>query len=142
MISLTGEWQGYYIYDPAFGEKLSAEKVLFKLSLTDTGDDHFEGVCHDVNSPVSQNNTATIKGFVEDDFISFTKAYRQFFLITDDNQVVPHTALKTPELSYYGHYDPINEVFSGDWELIGRLHAHPDGDYAEITTGTWEMRRG
>ncbi|TWF40358.1 hypothetical protein FHW36_10440 [Chitinophaga polysaccharea] len=116
-------------------------KVTFELSLTDTGDNNFEGTCHDPDSQISKNNPAAIKGFTEDDFISFTKEYDQFFIITEANQVIVNSRLKNPDLSYYGHYDPVSETFSGDWELLGREHSHPDSDYVEIATGTWEMRR-
>lgn len=132
MISITGQWQGYYIYGPEYGEKLSGSKVAFELSLTDTGDDNFQGTCLDLGSHISQNNQAIIKGFIEEDFISFTKEYCQ---------EIPRLHLKKPELNYYGHYDPVNETFSGNWEFIGKEHTHPDGDYLEIGTGTWEMKR-
>ncbi|TWF40324.1 hypothetical protein FHW36_1046 [Chitinophaga polysaccharea] len=141
MISITGQWQGYYIYGPEYGEKLSGSKVNFELSLTDTGDNNFKETCHDMDSQISKNNPAVVKGLTEDDFISFTKEYDQFFTITEDNQVIANSRLKKPDLSYHGHYDPVSETFSGDWELLGREYAHPDGDYIEIATGTWEMKK-
>ncbi|MFX1705662.1 hypothetical protein PV783_16970 [Chitinophaga sp. CC14] len=141
MISITGQWRGHYVYGPEYGEKWLGSKVAFELSLTDIGDNNFQGTCLDIDSPISLNNPAVIKGFTEEDFISFTKEYNQFFTINGDNQVVPRSQLKKPDLSYYGHYDPVSETYSGDWELIGREHAHPDGDYLEIATGTWEMKK-
>lgn len=141
MISIAGQWRGYYAYGPQYGEKLSGSKVTFELSLTDIGDNNFQGICHDLDNTISKNNSAVINGFTEDDFISFTKEYNQFFTITDDNQITTNSRLKKPDLNYYGHYDRVSETFSGDWELLGREHPHPDGDYVEIATGTWEMKR-
>jgi len=132
MIPISGQWQGYYIYGPEYGESLSCSKVTFELSLTDLGNNNFQGTCLDLDNHITENNLAIIKGFTEQDFISFTKEYCR---------KIPRSQLKKPELNYYGHYDPANETFSGDWELIWKEHAYPDGDYLEIGTGTWEMKR-
>lgn len=141
MASMTGEWQGYYIYGPEYGEKLSGEKVEFRLSLLDTGDNEFEGKCLDLNSSISTNNPAFIKGFMEDDFISFTKEYKTFYSIDKDNKVTPYSPMEKPQLNYDGYYNPESKSFSGNWEFTGREDIYGDGYYVELATGTWEMKR-
>lgn len=141
MISMTGQWQGYYVYGPEYGKKLSADKVTFKISLTEKADGEFEGTCIDANNANSEANTASVRGFTEEDFISFTKEYTLPFSIAADNEIITHSPQKRPEISYHGYYDPVTEHFSGDWEFIARESAHPDGDYVEFAAGTWEMRK-
>src|SRR4051812_41495500 len=102
MESISGEWYGHYRYGEGYDKALTEKSFLFTLTLKDLGEDQFEGICTDEGDIEHGQHPAVIKGFIEDNFISFTKE------ISD-----------TPELQYEGNYNSASASFSGIWERYG-----------------------
>jgi hypothetical protein len=73
-MNLTGAWKGFYVYGPEYGEELHNEKVQFIIHLN-YNEGTFEGTSIDIDGVGSNFEKATIKGFIENGFISFIKQY-------------------------------------------------------------------
>ena len=141
MISMSGEWFGHYIYGPEYGEELAGRTVTFKFSIEELADGQFQGTCIDFDGVSTQQEPIIIHGFVDNDYISFTKDYSTYYTFNEDGKPVPDPRKKKPELNYYGHFDLSTGIFSGDWELVEEIRPLADGYVEHIFTGTWEMKR-
>jgi hypothetical protein len=137
-INLTGCWKGFFSYGPEYGEELFNQKVNFMLHLKANGKE-FEGTSVDIEGVGANFETATIKGFVEGDLISFVKQYPFDHFFNEDGSVQTDTSKPQPEIHYTGHYHERKKIFIGDWEMV--IHSEPYGKgwIEESCTGQWEM---
>lgn len=140
-ITLTGQWIGYFVYGPEYGEEMYGEKVQFRFFLEDLEDGQFKGTSVDIEGAGVNMDTATIKGFLTDDFISFTKEYPTYYLIDENGQSSVDTTNPKPQLSYTGQYNSQMKSFSGQWELWANEKLENNGSFGDIFTGTWEMTK-
>jgi hypothetical protein len=141
-IQIAGQWGGYFIYGPEYGEEMYGEKVHFRLFLEDRGSGEFQGRSVDVEGFGASMDVATIKGFIAENFISFTKEYSTYYIRNENGTFSTDPASQKPRLSYKGHYDPRRKSFSGDWEFWTneRLDGNR-GSFVDIFTGSWEMTK-
>lgn len=138
-ISLSGQWTGFFVYGPEYGEKMHGEKVQFRLFLQETDDGQFEGKGVDIEGIGANFDEAVIKGFMEGTFISFTKEYEEYFFIEDGNKILDADLSPFPRLSYTGEYNERSKTFSGQWEIWTNERSFDTGTLVDIGTGFWEM---
>lgn len=138
---MEGNWKGFYSYGPEYGEELNGQKVYFRIHLT-SSESEFEGTSIDTEGIGSDFDKATIKGFIEDDFISFVKTYPRKIYINEDGTTIADESEKPAEIYYTGNYNHLNKKFEGQWELID--HSQDLGEYGwleDVSTGLWEMEK-
>lgn len=105
-------WKGYYIYGngftlPYFGEKIN---VTFEIEI----DDHqFSGTCTEEENSLAQDMEATIEGFIEEQFVSFTKTFPFPLNFQDADEV----GKKPQELIHEGLFDSETNTMYGSWIL-------------------------
>ena len=75
-MNLTGNWQGFYEYGSGYDLPHFGQRVNIKASIIDINGS-FTGEIKEDSSVFSTKLEATIKGFVEADFISFVKNIRK-----------------------------------------------------------------
>lgn len=132
---MAGKWRGYYVYGEGYNDHYFGTRIMFELELQDAGNEQFEGTCNDLDDKPAP--PATIKGYMDDQFISFVKEYTAPFLTASG---APAT-VATPEISYSGHYNPLQETFFGEWEHLGEVHETAEGTYIEGGAGIWKMKK-
>jgi hypothetical protein len=137
-INITGTWAGYYYYGADYGEELHEEKVKFMLFLSQKNF-KFEGTSVDYEGEISNFEKADIKGFIQNDFISFIKQYPVAILLDDDNNLITDQSKPSPEIHYTGHYNQTTKIFSGKWEMVIDRESDSLGDMEYLNTGRWEM---
>ncbi|MBP6688199.1 MAG: hypothetical protein KA160_10110 [Lacibacter sp.] len=141
--SMNGKWTGYYEYGPLYGDQLYGEKVSFQLNLNDLGDDTFEGVCQDMEGIGSEKGVAKIKGFINDNFISFTKEYDDVWMFDEAGNEEPNDPkVLSSQLSYKGTYNPHKREFTGEWEILSSIKLSDGSISEQIYYGTWAMKKG
>ena len=142
MESISGEWSGHFTYGPGY-DKLRGTSVPFTLFLEDLGDDQFKGTCIDEETIERKIPPAAVKGFLEDNYVSFIKQYENLFKMDKQGNKVPVKSLEVPELRYEGSWDPATELFTGIWELEGKMTLFGIGFSHNriIGEGTWEMSK-
>jgi hypothetical protein len=137
-INLTGTWVGYYYYGAEYGKVLHGEKVKFMLFLTQKNF-KFEGTSVDYEGVTSNFETADIRGFIKDDFISFIKKYPVALLFDEKNNPIKDESKPSPEIHYTGNYNQQAKTFSGKWEIVAHTESYHFGDIEYFATGNWEM---
>ncbi|RXK60645.1 hypothetical protein ESA94_09280 [Lacibacter luteus] len=140
--SMRGKWTGYYEYGPLYGDELYGKKVAFNLDLSDIDDGTFEGECQDLEGVGSQKGFAKISGFINDNFISFTKEYVSAWMVDETSEELTDHKVLNSQLAYKGTYNSFKHEFTGEWEINSNIK-FPDGSSSEqIDYGIWSMKRG
>jgi hypothetical protein len=116
-MNLSGNWQGFYEYGSGYELPYFGQRVLIKASITDING-CFTGKIEEDDSVFSTKLNATIKGFVEDGFISFIKQYQKYPIISDDYSSIITYEDKTLEIEYEGILDENNNSIYGNWYIM------------------------
>ena len=116
-MNLSGNWQGFYEYGSGYELPYFGQRVLIKASITDING-CFTGKIEEDDSVFSTKLNATIKGFVEDGFISFVKQYQKYPIISDDYSSIITYEDKTLEIEYEGILDENNNSIYGNWYIM------------------------
>jgi hypothetical protein len=140
-IAFTGQWIGYFAYGPEYGDDLVGEKVQFRIFVDSFYNEQFTGRSVDLEGIGANYEIAQVKGYIDGDFISFTKQYPHLYGLDEEGNTVEDKTRQHPIVSYSGEYNVVTKTFSGQWEL--RIEIAPVGEYwlEDICTGTWEIRK-
>jgi hypothetical protein len=140
-VSMFGQWIGHFEYGPEYGEELAGEKVQFRAFIENFNNGEFEGKTVEVNGVGANFEQATVKGFLEGSFISFTKQYPHYYGFDENNNAIEDKSQAHPLVNYEGHYDALTKTFKGEWEM--RIDVEPVGNgwMEEVCTGKWELRK-
>ena len=133
-----GQWAGFFVYGPEYGNKLHGEKVSFRLYIKFYWDGIFIGECVDHDGVGSNFEKATINGFLDGDFISFIKRYPHFHGFDEKGNPIEDEKIPHPEIHYTGQYNHNRKAFIGSWEMQIGIHALDEESEVEINAGKWE----
>lgn len=137
MLELSGKWIGFYEYGLGYELPYFSQRVKYQIEITSEGQDII-GTTSEEKSEFSVDSKATIKGFVDDDLVSFIKTYPIKSIIDEDDnliklskgeQLIHHTGfLDREQMTMYGlwtielhtlekneHYEP--QQVEGIWLL-------------------------
>jgi hypothetical protein len=137
--NLTGQWLGHFTYGPEYGDELHGEKVEFRLFIQTHSNGAFKGTAVDLEGIGANFQQALIQGFLDNDLISFTKAYPHYYAIDEWGNSSTHEDLTHPIIHYEGIHNRRLNTFAGKWELC--MDIGPVGEFwvEEVMSGTWEM---
>ena len=116
-MNLTSNWQGFYEYGSGYDLPYFGQRVNIKASITDVNGS-FTGEIEEDDSVFSTKLNATIKGFIEDSFISFVKQYPKYPIISDDYSSIIRYENKTLEIEHEGILDENNNSIYGNWYIM------------------------
>ena len=133
-------WRGNFTYCDGYEEIDRYTNVDFEMELFFTNDS-FVGTSTDSESKDLFDKPATVKGFIDDEKISFLLNYPCLYYKDDNRQLVLDRESKHPEIHYLGFWDGDKNNILDTWEMI--IHEGKFGDdyIEEFATGTFEMRR-
>ncbi len=135
----VGQYQGFYKYGSGYAAAVEDKEDEFRLFIEKINDDSFEGKAIDWDGFSANGETSVVKGFVQGNFISFTKSY-PYYSWLDDNGAT-HIDEGIPyDVVYEGWFNYRSEEFSGGWEI--RLDIYHQGEYLtiqDIFRGTWRL---
>ncbi|MBR9845395.1 MAG: hypothetical protein GYB35_04410 [Algicola sp.] len=138
-MNLIDNWEGYYEYGegytlPQFGERVN---ILVNLQ---GSNESFIGTVKEEKSDYSVPADATIKGFSENEFISFVKKYPvhpRLKTLGGSEIIVENGQL---EIEHYGYIDPKFDAIYGTWSITEKNASNIDFE-PETVFGTWLLRR-
>lgn len=126
-------------YDSIY--EVTSRKATFRMVLDDLGDGRFNGKCIDLEGAVSDSGVATIEGFMENSFISFTKEYPTFFEKDENGNEIEIKSNPKPLLTYIGHYDWLSKTFEGTWEILVNDKTNKGANMVVAGAGRWKMSK-
>jgi hypothetical protein len=143
MNSMTGKWKGFFTQILGTSEEPYEAKFDFEMDLIQN-EDGFEGTCKDMEIEIGQNEKSKIKGFIDNQIISFTKQYDNSIFYDDQkDELILIREIKQDEINYYGTWDQSTNKFHGKWEIL--MSDEPTLDLNEykqdIEYGDWEMEK-
>jgi hypothetical protein len=137
--NLHGHWEGTIIYGPGYGENENKE-LYFNIDIVQTKDT-FTGTAVDTRGVGVNPDNALIKGFVEDNEVSFVKQYASTLWFDENNTEILLKDKPSPEINYWGTFDSVTNSIKGNWEIIITGKETEEGWLVDIATGTFTMRR-
>jgi hypothetical protein len=136
-----GQWIGYFTYGPAYGDELNGEKVQFRLFVNACSNMEFSGKSIDLEGIGANYEVAEVKGFLKEDFISFTKQYPHYHEIDETGNTLTDQNSQHPEIQYEGYYDSHSKKITGIWEMSFDLQQVGENWLEHVCSGTWEIKK-
>lgn len=134
-------WKGFFSYLQGYEIVDGYLEIPFKMNLTFNGDS-FTGTTIDSESEHVFTEPILVKGFIDNDKISFVVNYPYFYFKDENGNVLVDKSLKHPTIEYLGFYDEIEQKFSGTWEMIIYEEKISKDQYMEeVANGAFEMYR-
>lgn len=133
-------WKGTFTYNEGYDEIDQYKSVNFKMEIV-FNDNSFVGTSTDSESESLFNEPAKVKGFTDDEKISFTLNYPCSYYKNDDGKIVLDEENKHPEIHYLGFWEEDKNSVSGNWEMKMYEEKYGDDYLEELATGEFEMRR-
>ncbi|HUC80196.1 MAG TPA: hypothetical protein VMR70_04735 [Flavisolibacter sp.] len=131
---VSGNWEGYFEYGIEY--QCAGERVRFQLKLEEFDYGQFRGECTELEGVGVNTEVATIEGFMEADFINFTKTYPSPNKDEFGNEIKGHYLI-----IYTGNYDWHTMSFSGAWEILSFNEVDINGNMLTTGDGKWKMSR-
>jgi hypothetical protein len=135
-----GQWQGFFSYGPEYGEIVHGQEVEFRLFIEEYNEGQFSGKVIDWEGIGANGEISEVKGFIDEDHISFTKIYPKYYILDEwGNESIEQDASGL-SVTYEGKFDMQNKCFTGSWEITYSGEQVGEFLIEEITTGTWRMK--
>ena len=138
-MNLSGKWKGVIVYGPEYEEDENQE-LYFTVDITQDLE-QFTGIAKDTSGLGCNPDSATIKGFVDNNTISFVKQYASTLTFDENGNEVVEKGKPSPIVNYWGEYDTTLHKFVGGWEICVDAQQFGEGWFEEVFTGTWSMQR-
>lgn len=122
------------------GENGNEEPIGFRLDVEMAENMTFDGKMWEEEFYPKTKLLIDVKGYIENDHISFVKSYPCLYDIDENNQVVIDLNQKGHEVVYQGEWIESRGVWSGFWEIKGAVVFEARDYYEEIIyQGPFEM---
>ncbi len=138
-------WKGSFSY-----EVINPDEIVVVVTVPFTMEvemekNSFVGFRVDDESKDLFDEPVKVKGFIENDFISFIIQYpHDYYMDYETGEAFVEKDMKHPGVTYEGSFDHQTNSYKGEWIILVAEELDPNnpGDYIEqLLTGTWEMRR-
>ena len=134
-------WKGFFAYLEGFEAIDEYTTVEFTMEVTFNGNS-FTGTATDTESENVFKEPALVKGFIEDDKISFVKNYPCYYYKDENGKIALDESLSHPNIEYLGFYDESEKKFLGTWEMIVDEEKISEDQYLEeVISGDFEIQR-
>jgi len=136
-MKVTGTWEGYYEYGAGYILPFFAQRVKIIVRIQEH-DGSFTGTSDEEESQFSVPYQSIIKGFRDQDLISFVSTYPIKPILSEDET---KTEIKEGqhEVEHTGYFDEQNGAMYGTWIIIdNRLNEFEEGKFCE---GIWLLKQ-
>lgn len=132
-------WIGEYGY--SFEDK-SENFFSFEI-FADFTDGSFQGTVFEEEFSGFTGDLVSIKGYIEEDFISFVKTYPYYYASNENGEMVVDKQMKGHEVVYEGFFNTETGEWNGEWEIL--INEEEDksmiGRYiTKSIIGPWKMK--
>jgi hypothetical protein len=138
MQELSGKWVGYYEYGLGYDLPYFGQRVKYQIEVT-FEDDNIIGTASEEKSEYSVDSKATIKGYIEDDLISFVKTYPIKSTIQEDHTI--QNSKGEQFVNHTGILDQDKMVMYGLWTI--EIHTIEKDEFYEPNQceGIWLIEK-
>ena len=136
-----GQWQGFFEYGPEYGDFVQGHQAEFRLFIEAYQDGQFSGRIIDWEGLGANGEVADVKGFIDEDLISFTKQYPQMHTIDKWGNSGVEQDVPGHKVVYEGRFEKTTKSFVGTWEINTEVEHTPESTLEYVMTGTWRMHR-
>ena len=134
-------WKGFFTYLHGYEIIDAYIKVAFQMDLTFNGNS-FTGTSTDSESENIFIEPIIVKGFIENDIISFVINYPYHYYKDEDGNIKLDKNSQHPNIEYLGYYDESEKKYSGTWEMILSVEIISEDDQIEeVANGEFEIYR-
>ncbi len=133
-------WKGFFTYQDGYELIDQYIEVAFTMELT-FNDNSFTGISTDSESENVFDKPATVKGFIDENKISFVKNYPCSYYKDENGKIILDRDSKHPDIHYLGFFDKDKKNISGTWEMTIYEEKHLDDYLEDVATGEFEIRR-
>ncbi len=137
-MNLTGNWQGFYEYGLGYELPFFGQRVKINAIITDVNGS-FIGEIEEEISEFSVHLKSALKGFTENDFISFVKNYSQKPEIDNSSKIIYENGHL--EIEHEGFIDEENQSIYGKWMIREIMTDENLGTFEYTTEGIWFLSR-
>ena len=138
-VTYIESWEGYFLY-PVEDENYDiSKKVNFHINV-EIINDSFTGHHSDEESACLFDKDGSIKGYFEDDFISFVLIYPYLYYIDEEGHQKVDRAKNHPEIHYYGNFNKETNSYIGSWEMFEEFEDEFEGSMIERIESSWEFK--
>ena len=139
-IRIKQNWKGYFTYYAGYEPEEQYKEVDFQIEIYLEGN-NFSGTSSNSETKSSFDKPATVKGFFDNEKISFVLKYPCAYFLDENGEVVLDRNKEHPDIHYLGFFEDDQKKVSGNWEMTIYEERYGDGYLNEILNGTFEMRR-
>lgn len=139
-VHIKQQWKGYFTYLEGYEAIEQYKQVEFTIKITLT-ENSFVGTSTDSESKHAFNQPAIIKGFIDDEKMSFVLKYPCSYFKDDFGNIILDKSSQHPDIHYLGYFDNDKKAVSGNWEMTIYEEKYGDDYLQEILNGAFEMRR-
>lgn len=130
-------WIGHYNY--RLEDEIS-ENHNFEIH-ANLDDGSFSGVAIEEEFTQLTGDKPTVKGFIEDDMISFVKSYPYLFETDENGKQIIDKSIRGHQVEYEGYFEEDKGSWSGTWEIHFGEQKIDIGNYEfQFIMGEWSMK--
>lgn len=128
-------WKGKYTYEEGFPIDASFD---FELKVQ-YNDGSFDGIAIEEEFTKLSGESAHVKGFIEEDYISFVKTYPFKFEEQEDGTVVIDRNERGHKVEYDGYFNSEQNRWEGNWNIVSDEIKIFADEYEIFEKGFWYM---
>lgn len=139
-IHLKQYWKGYFTCLDGYETIEQYKQVEFTMEINLT-ENSFIGTSTDAESIDAFDQPAAVKGFIDDDKMSFVMKYPCAYYKDDLGNIKLNKSYQHPDIHYLGFFDDDKQSVKGNWEMTVNEERYGDGFLEDLFNGEFEMRK-
>ncbi|AXT49495.1 hypothetical protein D1818_01165 [Aquimarina sp. BL5] len=140
LVDKKQKWKGQFTYLDGYNTLDQYREVDFMMEI-DVNNSSFVGISRDSESKELFDKPASVKGFFDNDMISFVLKYPYSYYRDDHGTLVVEKEYEHPDIQYIGFYDEDLKEYKGNWEIVVDQEAYGTDNLLEVVNGGFELRR-
>ncbi|MFY0603453.1 MAG: hypothetical protein JXQ93_05855 [Flavobacteriaceae bacterium] len=139
-MDLNGKWNGFYEYGVGYELPFFGNRVEIEVNFNLDSEGNVRGSFTEPTSDFSVALDGELRGFINNELISFIKSYKSLPQINEDFSGIEITEGKL-EIPYTGFIDHKNDAMYGDWVIEQEFVNNEGHNDIEYFTGIWILKR-
>ncbi|WP_298539514.1 hypothetical protein [uncultured Aquimarina sp.] len=140
LVDKKQKWKGQFTYQDGYSDIDQYREVIFEMEIK-VDNDSFVGISKDSESKELFDKPASVKGFFDNDMISFVLKYPYSYYRDDDGTLVVEKGYEHPDIQYIGFYDEDLKEYKGNWEIVVDQETYGTDNLLEVVNGGFQLRR-
>ncbi len=134
------KWQGFFTYLEGYTTNEQYHEVEFSMEIIIT-ENSFIGTSIDSESKYVFDKPATVKGFIDNEKISFIMKYPCAYYKDDNGKIILDRDSEHPDIHYLGFFNEDRNSVIGNWEMTIYEEKYLEGYLEELLNGEFQMRK-